>query len=196
MSCCADAPPWLLPLRVSERALQPSPELSVASSPSFAGRECLLRRTRSMPNSCVLIASANELVEPSKEVPSQSSTSLTDESFCRRLSLASSVHGLIQIAKKCVVPMRVRLDGELTGARVRLDSRWVWVPEEHEGYVGGWVSKDLGDDVKAVVLSESGQVRARPPLSRAVASRRGVVALDPPSATRAHSFCLVSGSRS
>lgn len=36
--------------------------------------------------------------------------------------------------------------------------RWVWVPDEVEGYVGGWVTKELEGDVRTVTVAESGQV--------------------------------------
>ena len=36
--------------------------------------------------------------------------------------------------------------------------RWVWVPDELEGYVGGWVTKDTDEDHRTVTVADSGQV--------------------------------------
>lgn len=38
--------------------------------------------------------------------------------------------------------------------------RWVWIPDEQEGYLGGWVSKEIGEDQRAVTLKDSGRVRS------------------------------------
>jgi myosin heavy chain 9/10/11/14 len=38
------------------------------------------------------------------------------------------------------------------------EKRWVWVPDEKEGYLSGWVHKEE-DDMDEIVMSAGGEVR-------------------------------------
>ena len=38
------------------------------------------------------------------------------------------------------------------------EKKWVWVPDEKEGYLAGWVSKEEGDDGQ-IVMAAGGDVR-------------------------------------
>ena len=40
------------------------------------------------------------------------------------------------------------------------EKKWVWVPDEKEGYLAGWVNKEE-DDVAEIVMAAGGDVRAR-----------------------------------
>ncbi len=41
------------------------------------------------------------------------------------------------------------------------EKKWVWVPDDKEGYVAGWISKTEGD-MGDIVLSSGGEVRLMP----------------------------------
>ena len=40
------------------------------------------------------------------------------------------------------------------------EKKWVWVPDEKEGYLAGWVNKEE-DDVAEIVMAAGGDVRVR-----------------------------------
>jgi hypothetical protein len=40
------------------------------------------------------------------------------------------------------------------------EKKWVWVPDEKEGYVSGWINKEEGDEGE-VVLATSSEVWSR-----------------------------------
>ena len=55
------------------------------------------------------------------------------------------------------------------------EKKWVWVPDDKDGYLAGWVVKEQ-DDIGEVVMAAGGEVRLS---STAPRSPRLIVALDP-----------------
>lgn len=47
---------------------------------------------------------------------------------------------------------------EVVEAAAFQERKWVWVPDEREGYVSGWVNKEE-DDFGEVVIASGGEVR-------------------------------------
>lgn len=39
------------------------------------------------------------------------------------------------------------------------EKKWVWVPDDKEGYLAGWVAREE-DDIGEVVMAANGEVRA------------------------------------
>jgi myosin heavy chain 9/10/11/14 len=40
------------------------------------------------------------------------------------------------------------------------EKKWVWVPDEKEGYLAGWVNKEANDEGE-IVMAAGGDVRSR-----------------------------------
>ena len=41
------------------------------------------------------------------------------------------------------------------------EKKWVWVPDDKEGYLAGWVTKEE-DDIGVIVIAAGGEVRPYP----------------------------------
>ena len=45
------------------------------------------------------------------------------------------------------------------------EKKWVWVPDEKDGYVSGWINKEE-EDIGEVVIASGGEVCCRTPLQK------------------------------
>lgn len=43
------------------------------------------------------------------------------------------------------------------------EKKWIWVPDAKEGYLAGWVNRDIDEVMVEVVMASGGEVRAALP---------------------------------
>ena len=58
------------------------------------------------------------------------------------------------------------------------EKKWVWVPDDKDGYLAGWVVKEEGD-VGEVVMAAGGEVRTLLHILRLILNSRPMTCADP-----------------